>query len=258
MDKNLYSLQGKWALVTGASRGIGKEIAFQLALQGANVLVTGRRKTGAPCPLTDVADQIRAQGQRVEILYADLGVVDDIHSLARQALAIRTPIDILVNVAGTVFPNPALEQTIEEWDKTMAVNLRAPFFLSQALVPAMIDHGGGSIVMVGSAAGLVGFPSRAAYAASKGGLDMLTRQLAVEWGPHNLRVNCVAPTVTLTPMAEVAWSDPVKREAMKDKIPVKRFALPEDVASAVCYLVSPAATMVNGITLPVDGGYTIQ
>ena len=121
-----------------------------------------------------------------------------------------------------------------------------------------MEGGGGRIIMISSAAGLVGFADRAAYAASKGGLIMLTRQLAVEWGPQGIRVNCVAPTVTMTPMAEMAWADPIRREAMRKKIPVGRFVDPRDVANAVVYLASPAADMINGVTLPVDGGYTIQ
>lgn len=258
MENNDLTLDGRWALVTGASRGIGRETALQLARRGANLILTGRQNPQIPASINDVADQVRAYGQRAEILYADLNIVEDIRFLARKALSIQKPIHILVNVAGVVFPNRALDQTVEEWDATLAVNLRAPFLLSQALAPAMIKGGGGSIVMIGSAAGLVGFPSRAAYAAAKGGLDMLTRQLAVEWGPYNIRVNCVAPTVTLTPMVETAWADPAKREAMKKKIPIGRFALPRDVANAVCYLVSPAAEMINGVTLPVDGGYTVQ
>ena len=157
-----------------------------------------------------------------------------------------------------VHPRPALEQTLDAWEATLAVNLRAPFLLSQALAPAMIESGGGRIIMIGSAAGIVGFPARAAYAASKGGLAMLARQLAVEWGPLGIRVNCIAPTVTMTPMAEQAWADPARREAMRGKIPTRRFAQPRDVANAVVYLASPGADMINGVTLPVDGGYTVQ
>ena len=258
MEPAGFSLAGQWALVTGASRGIGREVALHLARYGANLILTGRHKPGEPTGLDEVAEQIRSLGRRAERLYADLADATAIQDLARRALAIQTPIAILVHVAGVVFPRPALEQTLEEWETTLAVNLRAPFLLSQALVPAMMEGGGGRIIMISSAAGLVGFADRAAYAASKGGLVMLTRQLAVEWGPQGIRVNCVAPTVTMTPMAEMAWADPTRRETMRKKIPVGRFVDPRDVANAVVYLASPAADMINGVTLPVDGGYTIQ
>ncbi len=258
MEPTDFSLAGQWALVTGASRGIGREVALHLARYGADLILTGRPKPGEPTALDEVAEQIRGLGRRAERLYADLADATAIEDLARRALAIQTPIAILVHVAGVVFPRPALEQTLEEWETTLAVNLRAPFLLSQALVPAMMEGGGGRIIMISSAAGLVGFADRAAYAASKGGLVMLTRQLAVEWGPQGIRVNGVAPTVTMTPMAEMAWADPTRREAMRKKIPVGRFVDPSDVANAVVYLASPAADMINGVTLPVDGGYTIQ
>ncbi len=251
-----FSLTGQWALVTGASQGIGSEVARHLARHGADVILTGRQKNDST--LDKVAGEIRSLGRRAECIYADLARVDDIQNLARQALAIQTPIPLLVHVAGVVYPGAALEQTLDEWEATMAVNLRAPFLLSQALAPAMIENGGGRIIMIGSAAGIVGFPARAAYAASKGGLIMLTRQLAVEWGPLGIRVNCVAPTVTMTPMAEQAWADPARRAAMQNKIPTRRFAQPRDVANAVVYLASPGGDMINGMTLPVDGGYTIQ
>lgn len=253
-----FSLEGKWALVTGASRGIGRETALNLGHHGANLILTGRRRPQHPPELEDVASQIRAMGRRVEVIFSDLAQAAGVRRLGEQALAIQPHIDVLVNVAGVVFPNTALRQTLKEWDLTMAVNLRAPFFLSQAIAPSMIERGGGSIIMVSSTAGIVGIPQRAAYAASKGGLIMLTRQLAVEWGRHNVRVNCIAPTVTMTPMAEMAWSDPEKRQSMLTKIPLAHFADPVDTASAVIYLASSAANMINGTVLTIDGGFTIQ
>lgn len=253
-----FSLSGKWALVTGASRGIGREVALHLARYGADLILTARSKTSQADTLSTLSSEIRAMGRNTEVIYADLARTGDIERLAQQALALQTPIHILVNNAGIVLPNSALNQTVTEWDMTMAVNLRAPFLLSQALVPSMIAHGGGRIIMISSAAGIVGFANRSAYAASKGGLNQLTRQLAVEWGDQHIRVNCVAPTVTMTPMAEHAWADPVKRSAMQQKIPIHRFAKPLDVANAVIYLASPASDMINGTILPVDGGYTIQ
>ena len=249
-------LRGKRALVTGASQGIGAEIARSLVSCGVEVVLAGRDRPSSS--LVQVAEELREKGGSVSWLHADLQEPEQVLGLAQEALAIHPVIDILVNNAGIVHALPALEETPETWQQTLAVNLVAPFLLAQQLAPAMMRQGEGRIVMIGSAAGLVGFPNRASYAASKGGLAMLTRQLAVEWGPAGITVNCVAPTVTLTPMAQKAWADPQKRQAMENSIPVRRLATPSDVAAAVLSFLQPSAGMMNGVVLPVDGGYTIR
>ena len=253
-----FSLDGMWALVTGASRGIGRETALNLGHYGANLILTGRRGPQRHSELENVVHQIRTMGRRAEVLFGDLSHVEDVRRVAEQALALQPRIDILVNVAGVVFPNTALRQTVKERDLTMAIHLRAPFLLSQAIAPSMIEQDGGSIIMVSSTAGIIGIPQRAAYAAAKGGLIMLTQQLAVEWGRHNIRVNCIAPTVTMTAMGEAAWADPEKRQAFLAKIPLAHFTDPVDTAGAVIYLASPAAKMINGTVLTIDGGLTVQ
>ena len=265
MEPADFSLAGQWALVTGASRGIGREVALHLARYGANLILTGRHKPGEPTGLDEVAEQIRSLGRRAERLYADLADATAIQDLARRALAIQTPIAILVHVAGVVFPRPALEQTLEEWETTLAVNLRAPFLLSQALVPAMMEGGGGRIIMISSAAGLVGFADRAAYAASKGGLVMLTRQLAVEWGPQGIRVNAILPGITYTDRvvqlmnarAEKNGTTPeVELEQATAGIPLRRSGTVEEFGKAVAFLLSPVAGYIHGAALPFDGGAT--
>ncbi|NIM05311.1 MAG: SDR family oxidoreductase, partial [Armatimonadetes bacterium] len=178
--------------------------------------------------------------------------------LAENALQGNRRIHILVNNAGISLPESAAETTLEHWDLTLDVNLRAPFLLSQLIGRHMIEQGGGKIINMSSQAGEVALADHAAYCASKAGLILLTKVLAVEWGPHNIKVNAVAPTVILTPMAEKAWADERKRQAMLAKIPLGRFGRPVDVSGAVLFLASPASDLITGEVLTVDGGYTAQ
>ncbi len=246
-----FDLSGKCILLTGASGGIGVSIAEKLVDHGAVVVLTGRSNEKLET-LKGVLNSKR-EGACLGIIQADLSVYSEVVRLGKDAEALA-PIDVLINCAGIVHPGPALEKTELDWDRTFDVNLKAAFILTKTLVPHMIQRGGGKIVMVGSTGGMRGLPERVAYASSKGGMIMLTKQLAVEWGSKNIRVNLVAPTVVMTPMAEEGWADPARREAMLAKIPAGRFPNPTDVANAVVYLSSPAADILNGVILPVDGG----
>lgn len=247
-----FSLSGKRALVTGASKGIGQHIALTLAQAGADLVISGRDASG----LESTASQIRDLDQTALIHPAELADPADIQALAEHALEDPRGIDILINNAGISFPEPAVATTLEHWDATLDVNLRAPFLLSKLIAPQMAQRGSGKIINIASQAGLVGLADHAAYCASKGGLILLTKVLAIELGPHNIQVNAVAPTVIMTPMAEKAWADPAKRQAMLDKIPLGKFGQPKDVSGAVLYLASPAADLVTGEVLTVDAGYT--
>jgi L-xylulose reductase len=234
---------GKRALVTGAGKGIGREIALLLAQCGATVVAISR----TPADLASLAQQIGG-----EMIVADVADAEAARAAARRA----GPVDLLVNNAGVSFPEPFLDTTTEAFDATIAVNVRAALIISQIIAAGMIQRGhGGAIINVSSQASMVGLADHAAYCASKGALDQLTRVMALELGPHQIRVNAVNPTVTLTPMGEMAWSDPHKSAAMKAKIPLGRFARPIDVAHAVAYLLSDQAAMIHGGTLPVDGGF---
>jgi 2-deoxy-D-gluconate 3-dehydrogenase len=164
----------------------------------------------------------------------------------------------LVNNAGVSYPQPALETTEDRWDETFQINLKSLFFLTQVIAKAMVKQGGGKIVNISSQAGLVGLEDHAAYCATKGGLILLTKVLAIEWGKYKINVNAVAPTIIMTPMAERAWADPKKREEALKKIPIGRFGKPEDVVGAVIFLASPYADLITGAVLPIDGGYTAQ
>ena len=234
---------GKRALVTGAGKGIGREIATLLASMGATVVAVSR----SPDDLATLKSEINC-----ETISADLANA----SAAKLAAEKAGAIDLLVNNAGISVPQSLLDTTVEAFDQTMAVNVRAAFVVSQVIARGMIERGhGGAIVNVSSQASMVGLADHAAYCASKGALDQLTRVMALELGPHNIRVNAVNPTVTLTPMGEMAWGDTKKSGPMLAKIPLGRFAKPHHVAQTVAFLLSEQADMIHGTTLPIDGGF---
>jgi len=219
---------GKRALVTGAAKGIGFETARLLAERGADVIAFDRS-------VVDLAD---AEATRAAV---------------REVL----PIDLLVNCAGTVELEPFLDTSVETFDHTMAVNTRAPLLVAQEVARDLVQRGSpGAIVNVSSLAAAVGIRDHAAYCASKAGLDAITRVMAVELGPHRIRVNSVNPVVTMTPMAEKAWSDPAKSGPMLARIPLGRFAEPAEVAATIAFLLSDAAGMIHGICVTVDGGFS--
>jgi NAD(P)-dependent dehydrogenase (short-subunit alcohol dehydrogenase family) len=231
---------GRRILVTGASKGIGYAVAAELAERGARVFALSRSATSA------------AHGN-IEPVGVDLADTAALEA----AVSARLPLDGLVNCAGVVEVEPFLEAGMANLRTTMDVNFAAPFRLGQLVAGDCVDRGrGASIVNVSSIAAEVGTPGHAVYCASKAALDSLTRVMAVELGPYGIRTNTVNPVVTWTPMAQKAWSDPDKAAAMKARIPMGRFAEPHEVAAAVRYLLSEQASMVNGVSLPVDGGFT--
>jgi L-xylulose reductase len=235
---------GKRVLVTGAGKGIGRDIAILLAQSGAQVIAVSRTLSD----LESLAREIDC-----EIIAADLADVQ----AARDAAERAGRVDLLVNNAGITILQPFLETTMEALDEIMAVNLKAPLVISQVVARGMIERGaGGAIVNVSSQSSMVGLPDHTAYCASKGALDQLTRVMAIELGPHRIRVNSVNPVVTMTPMAEYAWSDPAKRNGMLARIPLGYFAKPMDVAHAVAYFLSEQADMIHGVCMRIDGGFS--
>ena len=247
-----FGLAGKRALVTGATKGIGLETAKVLADAGADIAAAGRDAGG----LAEVAAAVKASGRQCVTIQADMGTVDGPEAAAREALAAFGAIDILVNNAGVALIDLLSEASVEDWDRTMAVNLRAPFLLARALVPQMIARKAGKIINVSSQAGVVGLEGHGAYCASKGGLNMLTKVMTVEWAKHNIQINSVCPTVILTPMGEEVWGKPEKGGPMLAKIPAGRFGRPREVADMILYLASPASDLVCGQDMLIDGGYT--
>ncbi|MBK8050758.1 MAG: glucose 1-dehydrogenase [Anaerolineales bacterium] len=246
-----FSVEGKTALVTGGSKGIGAEIAHVLALAGADIVITGRDRTG----LQETSAKVVAVGRRCLALEADFRTVEGPVSAAAAALREFGAIDILVNNAGIARIKRLLDAPLEDWEETMAVNLRAPYLMAQGIVPKMIERGYGKIINVSSQAGVIGIDGHASYGASKGGLNLLTKVMALEWGPYNIHVNAVCPTVILTAMGIENWSDPVKAGPMLDKIPLRRFGQPVEVADLVLFLASPASDLITGETILIDGGY---
>jgi NAD(P)-dependent dehydrogenase (short-subunit alcohol dehydrogenase family) len=251
---SLFDLSGKKALVTGASKGIGYTIAVELARQGADVMVTARDKRG----LKDVATEIGKLGRAAQVIIADLLSYEEVVRLGTEALRLWPTIDILVNNAGIALLAPAEATKVEEWDIQFNTNVEAAFFLAQKLAGPMRAQKWGRIINISSQAGLVGIPNHAAYCASKGALELLTKVLAIEWAPHGVTVNCVAPTLVLTPLVRRVLDTPEKMDMMFRRIPAGRFASCEEVAGAVVYLASDAAGMVNGDSIRVDGGWTAQ
>ena len=247
-----FSLEGKRALVTGASKGIGLEVCKVLADAGADIAAAGREPEG----LEEAKRAAESAGRKGVVIRSDLSTAHGARDTAKAALDAFGTVDILVNNAGIALNDHLLDATVEDFDKTMAVNLRAPLLLAQALVPRMIEQKAGKIVNISSQAGVVAIEEHGAYCASKGGLNMLTKVMTAEWARHNIQANSVCPTIILTPLGERVWGDPAKGQPMLDKTPLGRFGQPIEVADMVLYLASSASDLVNGEVLLIDGGFT--
>lgn len=233
-------------VVTGATKGIGRATAKLLADRGARIVAVGRDQAD----LASLAAEIDAETHAVDLA--------DPEAVRKLAKAIQ-PVDRLVNNAGTTTLRPFLETSVAAFQEIMAVNVLSAMIFGQESAKSMISLGKkGSIVNVSSISSSLGFTDHAAYCTSKGALDSLTTVMANELGRQGIRVNAVNPTVVLTPMAVKAWSDPAKAGPMLQRIPLGRFFQPEEVAETIAFLLSDKASMVNGVTMPVDGGFLIN
>lgn len=242
VDRN-REFEGRTVLITGAGKGIGYASARLMAERGAYVVALSRSQ---------------ADLDALSALIDCKTVAVDLEDAAAALKAAREaqPVDLLVNCAGIVDLEPFLDATTESFDRTMAVNVRAAMVVAQECARSMIARGkGGAIVNVSSIAAQVGTPLHASYCASKAALDALSRVMAVELGVHGIRVNTVNPVVTLTPMAEKVWSEPAKSNPMLARIPLRRFVQPEEAARTIAYLLSDDSSMVNGVSLALDGGF---
>jgi NAD(P)-dependent dehydrogenase (short-subunit alcohol dehydrogenase family) len=243
-------LAGQVALVTGASRGIGRGVALELARLGADVAITSRDRAS----LDPIAYDLDRAGRRSMAVVIDVRDVSGIDAAIEAVETSLGPIEILINNAGVQRLRSALEVTPDDWDFVLETNLRGAFFVAQAVARRMVRRGHGRIVNVASMAAFRAVADRAPYSASKAGLVMLTRALAVEWGPLGLRVNGVAPTFVETELGAQTLDQPGIRASVTESIPAGRLPTVDDVAAAISWLVSPGAEIINGVTIPIDGG----
>jgi NAD(P)-dependent dehydrogenase (short-subunit alcohol dehydrogenase family) len=251
--KNRFDIRGKTALVTGAGRGIGRVVALGLAEAGADIGLIARTSE----ELKTAAEQIRLLERRAEFRPVDITRVEEIPEVVEDLVEALGGIDILVNNAGVNIPQSAIDVTPVAWDQVMTINLKSSFFMAQAVGKIMIRQGrGGRIVNITSQTGTVALIKRAAYCASKAGLNLITRVLALEWAPFGILVNAVAPTFIETELSAGFLADPEFRDYALSKNLLKRFGSPEDVVGAVIYLSSPASSLVTGHILMVDAGWT--
>ena len=242
-----FSLEGRTALVTGASRGIGAATAEALDRAGARVALVGR----VEATLAEVAAGLRNDPV---VVPGDLKSADTPGQVAERARAELGSVDILVNNAAAAARVHTTETEAELIDDLLAVNVRAPLLLIAALIPSMMERGHGSIINLSSVSGIVGTPKRAAYAASKGAIDAATRSLAIELGPHGIRVNAVAPGVVDTALWEQNKAIPGVVETVESQTPLGRWATGDDIADVIVFLASDAARFVTGETIAADGG----
>lgn len=249
-----FDLSGKVALVTACSKGIGRACALALAEAGADVILgLHHQPDGA-----SLAAEIQALGRRTLAVQMDVTDLDQVRAAVQQGRDTFGRLDILVNNAGIGAPNPAENVTEKDFDATIAVNLKGTFFVSQAVGKVMIEQNEGRIINISSQAGFVALPTESVYCMSKAAVSHLTKCLALEWAAHNITVNAVAPTFIKTP-GTVKWlGDEGFKQSVVRRIPLGRVGEPEDVAGAVVFLASPAASLITGITMMIDGGWTIQ
>jgi len=255
-QRDSHKLLGQWAMVTGAGRGIGEEIADHFAREGASLILTELPSLMGQAE--GVAERMRKDyGIPVLCQSLDLRDMDQIEQCVRSIGEQVEGVDYLINNAGVNLLSPALNLTQEEWDFVVDINLKGTFFLTREIAKAMVRRKRGSIVMIASQHGVVGNENRAPYCASKAGLIHLTKALAIEWAKYGIRVNAVSPTFVVTEANGHLIKDNQFQRTNLPKIPLRKFAVPQDIAGAVLFLAADSAGMITGHNLVVDGGWTI-
>jgi NAD(P)-dependent dehydrogenase (short-subunit alcohol dehydrogenase family) len=254
----MMRFEGKVVVITGAGSGIGRAAATLFAEEGGMVGLLDLDQDG----IEETSSVILRQGGDALPLVCDVIDEGDVSNAVAQVLLHYNRVDVLCNNAGIELSKSLIRTEEDEWDRVLAVNLKGMFLLSKHVVPHMISLGGGAVVNTSSISGLLGWPDSSAYCAAKGGVIQLTREMAVEYGPYNIRVNCICPGTTVTPMIDRLLGleeDPEKTAlSIKAMHPLGRFAQPEEIARAMLFLASEEALFVTGAVLPVDGGYTAK
>jgi NAD(P)-dependent dehydrogenase (short-subunit alcohol dehydrogenase family) len=256
VEKSVTRLSGKVALITGGGTGIGRAIAVAFAREGASVAVAARRVE----KLKEVAGAIEKEGGQAIALECDVTRAKDAERAVRETAVKFGKLDVLVNNAGTLSVSTVENITEEDWDRVMTVNLKGPFLLSRAALKEFRKAGGGAIVNIGSVLGLVAMQNRAAYCASKGGVTLLTKAMALDHAHENVRVNCICPSIVETELVKGLFDDSpqgkVLRKAREGTIPLGRFGKPIDVAELAVFLASEESSWITGAAIPLDGGLT--
>jgi gluconate 5-dehydrogenase len=248
---DLFSLQGRVAVVTGASSGIGRRMAWALARAGASVVCVGRRESA----LAEAAAEIETDGGKASFLTCDLGSEGDFDALARRLAAPFGDPSILVNAAGVNLREPPDDITLRSWNETLHLNLGVPFFLARALVPAMAAMGGGAIINIASLQSFRAFANSIAYGASKGGVAQLTRAMAEAWSAKGIRANAIMPGFFPTTLTEPVFGNPDLAHKHAAATAIGRNGEMTDLDGATIFLASNASAYITGHVLPVDGGY---
>ena len=247
-----FRLDGRLAVVTGASRGIGAGLAVALAEAGADVVGLARG------PQDEVAAAVAVTGRSFTALEVDLASLDAVHDVVTRLDALGRPVDILVNNAGLAERNPAESHTDAQWERVLAVDLTAPFALARELGARMLDRGSGKIVFLASMMSFQGGRNVVSYTAAKSGVAGVVHALGNEWADRGVQVNAIAPGYIETELTSGSHGDPDRRAAFQDRIPAGRWGTPADLAGAVVFLASPASDYVTGAVLPVDGGWLVR
>lgn len=249
-----FDLTDKVAIITGSSRGIGRSIAETMAGLGAKVVISSRRAEGCE----SVAAAIRARGGEAAVIACNVSRKNEVEALVAGTLAHYGRIDILVcNAAVNPVFGPLAQLSDEAFDKIMDANVKSNIWLANLVIPGMAERGGGAVVLIASIGGLRGSDMLGAYGISKAADFALARALAVEWGPRNVRVNCVAPGLVKTDFARALWEDEARLAVRTARTPLRRIALPEEIGPIAAFLASPAASFITGEIIVADGGVTI-